>query len=89
MDMMIHFPDAVSEKLQNLDDVNLFVVSVVQEALVERRDLEQWQREKIEQAVARADSGRGEFVDHDSVKNWLSSWGTDQETAPPKPMPGR
>ncbi len=73
MDMMIHFPDAVSEELQQIDDANLFIVSVVQEALIERRDLEAWQKQKIERTIQRADSGEGKFYSQDEVKSHLAS----------------
>jgi len=36
----------------------------------------------IEEAIASAD--RGELIAHDTVREWLESWGSDNERAMPK-----
>lgn len=43
------------------------------------------ERQEFLEAVAAglADAVAGRVVDHDRVAKWLSSWGTDDETAPP------
>ncbi len=61
----------------------MFIVSVVQKALSERQDLEEWKRKKIDAAITSADNGEGYFVEHDRVKEWLMSWGAEKE----KPHP--
>jgi hypothetical protein len=73
MEVMIHFPDAVSKELKQLDDANLFIVSAVQEALVERHDLEEWQKQRIEHTIQRADNGDSKFFSFDEVKSHLTS----------------
>ena len=82
MNVTINFPDTVSTELKRIDNINLFIISVVKEALVERQDLKEWQKQKIEKAIQRADSGKETFTEHDHVKNWLLSWGTDNEKSP-------
>lgn len=44
---------------------------------------EEWRRQAIRSAIDYADAG-GEAVAHDDVRRWIESWGTDQETPPPR-----
>lgn len=44
---------------------------------------ESWQIQKIEEAVAVADSSQAEWVKAENVDAWLESWGTENE----KPAP--
>ncbi|MBW4552548.1 MAG: ribbon-helix-helix protein, CopG family [Aphanocapsa sp. GSE-SYN-MK-11-07L] len=46
---------------------------------------ESWQIEQIEAAVTQADLPDAEWIDHEEVSGWLTSWGTDAETAAPCP----
>jgi len=43
---------------------------------------QQWQLAEIETGIQDANAGR--VIAHEDVKGWLSSWGTDNEQAPPK-----
>jgi predicted transcriptional regulator len=43
----------------------------------------EWQPGKIAAAIDELDAG--ESVSHDKVESWLKSWGTAQETNPPRP----
>lgn len=35
-----------------------------------------WQIKAIEQAVKKADSKKAKFIDHQTVSDWLSTWGS-------------
>lgn len=43
---------------------------------------ESWQIQAIEEGLADADAGR--MINHDDVKNWVTSWNTSLEKEPPK-----
>jgi RHH-type transcriptional regulator, rel operon repressor / antitoxin RelB len=51
------------------------------EALSEYLDVNEWQIAGVKQAVASLD--RGEGVPHNSVKEWVDSWGSENERSPP------
>jgi predicted transcriptional regulator len=52
------------------------------EALNEYLDVNEWQVEGIEKAVASLDRGAG--ISHEDVKEWPNSWGRKRERQPPK-----
>jgi len=45
---------------------------------------EAWQVEAIKKSLEKLESGKGQFVDHEEVAQWLSSWGTEAEAECPK-----
>jgi RHH-type transcriptional regulator, rel operon repressor / antitoxin RelB len=45
-------------------------------------DRNEWQIEAIKQGIADADAGR--VVDHERVEAWLESWGSPDESEPPR-----
>lgn len=53
------------------------------EAINEYLDVNEWQVAGIKRAIASLD--RGEGVPHDTVKDWVDSWGSANE----KPVPKR
>jgi RHH-type transcriptional regulator, rel operon repressor / antitoxin RelB len=53
------------------------------EAINEYLKTNEWQVSGIRRAIASLD--RGEGISHDSVKDWVTSWGTAKE----KPVPKR
>jgi predicted transcriptional regulator len=53
------------------------------EAINEYLEVNEWQVSGIKGAIASLD--RGEGVSHELVKEWVASWGTEQE----KPAPRR
>jgi RHH-type rel operon transcriptional repressor/antitoxin RelB len=53
------------------------------EAINEYLAANEWQVAGIKQAIASLD--RGEDVEHDRVKDWVSSWGSSKERPVPKP----
>jgi predicted transcriptional regulator len=52
------------------------------EAINEYLDVNEWQVAGIKQAIASLDRGAG--VPHEQVKDWVTSWGGDNERPPPR-----
>ena len=52
------------------------------EAINEYLDVNEWQVAGIKDAIASFD--RGEGIPHEQVKDWVASWGTDNELPVPK-----
>ena len=52
------------------------------EAINEYLEVNEWQVAGIKQAIASLD--RGEGIPHDSVKDWIASWGSASEKPAPK-----
>jgi len=52
------------------------------EAINEYLEINEWQVAGVKRAIASLD--RGEGIAHDSVKDWVASWGSADE----KPTPG-
>ncbi len=48
------------------------------------RELERWQLQAIDEAIAEDESG-APGVPNEHVMRWLESWGTDNELPPPQP----
>lgn len=46
------------------------------EAIAQYLEQEAWQIERIEEAVAVANSSTAQWVEWDAVDSWLESWGT-------------
>jgi RHH-type rel operon transcriptional repressor/antitoxin RelB len=53
------------------------------EAINEYLAVNEWQVAGIKQAIASLD--RGDAIEHELVKNWVSSWGSSKERPVPKP----
>jgi predicted transcriptional regulator len=54
----------------------------IEQALDSYLDVQAWQIEHIENGMASLREGR--TVPHEKVREWLSSWGTDDEREPPE-----
>lgn len=54
----------------------------IEKALAEYLDVQAWQVAHIEAGMTALDEGR--TVAHDEVRDWLSSWGSDDEHDPPR-----
>ena len=52
------------------------------EAIAEYLDVNDWQVAGIARAIASLDRGAG--VPHQQVKNWIESWGSENERPAPK-----
>jgi len=57
---------------------------IAEEALKRYVKEESWQVQAIHKALEKADAKDTKFADHEGVKNWLKSWGTDTESTSPK-----
>jgi predicted transcriptional regulator len=53
------------------------------EAVAERLALQEWQVSAIKAAIVSLDREGG--IAHAAVRDWIESWGTDDELDPPKP----
>ena len=53
------------------------------EAIAQYLEQEAWQIERIEEAVALADSPTAQWVEWETVDAWLESWGTEDEQPAP------
>lgn len=45
---------------------------------------EAWQIDAIKKALDKLKNGTATFTPHDNVEQWLSDWGTENETARPR-----
>jgi predicted transcriptional regulator len=52
------------------------------EAIEEYLSVQEWQEQRIREALAAAD--RGEGVEHTSVQEWVEAWGSGRELPTPK-----
>ncbi len=43
-----------------------------------------WQVKAIEKSIKKADSKKAKFIKHETVSDWLNSWGSEKEQEPPK-----
>lgn len=55
---------------------------VLERALEEYLDVQQWQIAQIKQGMQELRDGKG--IPHEEVVAWLESWGTDEEREPPR-----
>lgn len=53
----------------------------IEQALDAYLDLQAWQLEHIDEGIAAIENG--DVVAHDDVRDWLSSWGKEDEQEPP------
>ncbi|MBV9288752.1 MAG: CopG family ribbon-helix-helix protein [Hyphomicrobiales bacterium] len=51
------------------------------EAIAEYLAVNEWQVARIRSAMESLD--RGEGIEHDAVRKWVQSWGTENELKPP------
>jgi len=83
--LSLKLPTELETKLNTLAAVTHRSKSFyVRKALEEYLATHEWQVRDIVSAVEAADAPNAKFVDHDKVEAWLESWGTAQETEPPK-----
>ena len=52
------------------------------EAIEHYLDLQQWQEQRIREALASAECGEG--VEHEEVMSWINSWGSEDELPMPR-----
>ena len=75
-----------TEKLRRLEDLAAATDRSrswhIEQALDAYLDLQSWQLAHIEKGLASIEAGR--TVPHDKVRDWLLSWGQDDEGEPPR-----
>ena len=54
------------------------------EAIESYLKIQSWQITAIESAVKKANSKNVKLIEHKKVTDWLNSWGTENEQAPPE-----
>lgn len=83
--MTVRLDVATKERLEALARSTKRSASLLAaEAIEAFVDVDEWQVEGIEQAVAEADAG-GAAVPHGEMVAWLASWGSEDEIEPPEP----
>lgn len=72
MDVLLHLPDRLGQKLTELPDYNSFAAKVIQAALEEQVELDRFQREKIQRGIQAAKAGQ--FADDRDVEAFFDQW---------------
>lgn len=80
----VRLPVAVKQKLEALAVSTRRSKSwLAAEAISAYVEEQSWQVQRIEEAVALADSDQAVWVDGAEVSSWLESWGTENERPAP------
>ncbi|EKD75147.1 MAG: putative regulator of plasmid copy number [uncultured bacterium] len=54
------------------------------EAIEYYLETQAWQVKAIENSIKKANSKKAKFIDHQSVSDWLNSWGKNEEQETPE-----
>jgi len=57
---------------------------LMSQAITQYVEHEAWQIEAIQKALSKLEKGKAHFASHEDVVQWLSGWGTDEETESPR-----
>jgi RHH-type transcriptional regulator, rel operon repressor / antitoxin RelB len=80
--LTVQLTDADKERLEALaDSTGRSLSSLAEEALSEYLAVNEWQISGIKAAIE--DLERGERIEHDAVRRWVESWGSEDELKPP------
>jgi RHH-type transcriptional regulator, rel operon repressor / antitoxin RelB len=80
--LTVQLTDADKERLEALaDSTGRSLSSLAEEALAEYLAVNEWQISGIKAAIE--DLERGERIEHDAVRRWVESWGSEDELKPP------
>lgn len=80
MTMSVRLPSNQKRRLQRLAKATERSSSwLAQDAIRMYLEMSEWQIEAIKEGLADPDR-----VAHEQVAGWLKTWGTDEETGPPK-----
>ncbi|MGA1803778.1 CopG family ribbon-helix-helix protein [Rhizobium sp. HT1-10] len=83
--VFVHLSDDTKRRLDRLSQAtDRSATSITAEALEAYLAQQEWQIAAIDDAIRLAESG--EFVSHEAMKSWLTSWGTAEETSAPRPL---
>jgi len=79
----VHIDAAAKERLERLaESTGRSSSFLAAEAINEYLEINEWQVAGIKRAIGSLD--RGEGISHDSVKDWIESWGSANEKPAPK-----
>ena len=83
--MTLRLDDETNKRLSSLagatDRSKAYLATQALKLFLENNE---WQVQKIKQAVDAADNaGADQFVDNETVMAWMETWGTDHETPSP------
>jgi len=83
--LSIRVPEEIGERLEKLAESTGRTRSFLAlDALRHYLAQEEWQAQAVRNAVERADSGTARYAGHDTVDQWLSGWGNDEEGDAPE-----
>jgi len=83
--VFVHLSDDTKRRLDRLSQAtDRSATSITAEALEAYLAEQEWQIAAIDDAIRLAE--RGEFVSHEAMTSWLTSWGTAEETSAPRPL---
>ena len=83
--LSIRIAPETRKQLENLSDATRRTKSfLAAEAIESYLSVQAWQIKAIEKSVAKTNSDKANFIDHNKVIDWLDSWGTKKELKSPK-----
>ncbi|MFZ5996327.1 MAG: CopG family ribbon-helix-helix protein [Nitrospirota bacterium] len=83
--LTIRIDEKTKNRLEKLAQATDRTMSYLVSSTIERiLDEEEWQIGEIRKRVRIANSPDAAFVSHEEIEAWLKSWGTEEETEPPK-----
>jgi RHH-type rel operon transcriptional repressor/antitoxin RelB len=83
--LTIRLDETTKNRLENLSKSTARSRSfLASKAIQEYLEANEWQVSALRGTLDQADSLEAHFVEHEEIINWLETWGTDDEAAPPK-----
>ncbi len=83
--LSVRVPSKARDQLEELANATGRTKSfLAAEAIEYYLETHAWQVKAIEKAIKKANSKKAKFIEHQSVSDWLNSWGNDKEQEPPK-----
>ena len=83
--LTIRLDEATKNRLENLSKSTARSRSfLASKAIQEYLEANEWQVSALRETLDRAERPEAHFIEHEKIINWLDTWGTEDETAPPK-----
>jgi len=83
--LTIRLDEATKNRLENLSKSTARSRSfLASKAIQEYLEANEWQVSALRETLGRAERPEAHFIEHEEIINWLETWGTDDEVAPPK-----
>lgn len=83
--LSVRVPSKARDQLENLANATGRTKSfLAAEAIACYLESQAWQVMAIRKSLRKANSKKAKFINHQSVSDWLTSWGNAQEKEPPK-----